>query len=63
MPDVEVMDEGSVVMLRPLTEAANDWIDENIPDDALWFGGALAVEWRYADAIIDGMQCDGLEVQ
>ena len=63
MADIEVLDSGSIVTLRPMTEAAENWIGEHIPDDAMWFGGALVVEWRYADAIICGMQEDGLVVQ
>lgn len=63
MPDVEVNNSGSIVLLRPMTARAEDWMEDNIPDDAMWFGGALAVEWRYADDIIDGMSADGLAVQ
>ena len=62
--DVRVNDQGSVVLLQPITEAASDWIDENIESESWqWFGGALAVEHRYADAIIEGMQSDGLGVR
>ena len=62
--DVRVNDQGSVVLLQPITEAASDWIDENIESEGWqWFGGALAVEHRYADAIIEGMQSDGLGVR
>jgi hypothetical protein len=54
-------DGGSIVLVRPLSEAAEAWLAEHIADDAMWFGGALAVEPRYIEALIDGMVEDGLE--
>ncbi len=60
-PDVTVRNEGSIVLLTPQTDAGKEWTDEHIPQ-AMGFGPALVVEWRYADDIIEGMQRDGLEV-
>jgi hypothetical protein len=54
---------GTIGLLRPLTEAAEEWLDANIADDAQWFGNALAIEHRYIDAIIDGIINDGLSVE
>ena len=42
--DVELEFHGTIILLRPLTPQVTSWIDENIPDEAQWFGGALAVE-------------------
>ncbi len=53
---------GSLWLVRPLTDAAREWIDENVDPDAQWLGGALAVEHRYVQGILEGMQLDGLEV-
>lgn len=61
--DVRVHGSGSVYLLEPVTEAAQEWIDENIPDDAQYLGKNLAVEHRYVDHILEGMQNDGLVVQ
>jgi hypothetical protein len=58
--DVEVQNEGSLMLFRPLTDAAREWINANVPDDAQWFGDALVVEWRYAAPLAEGMQADGL---
>lgn len=58
--DYEVTDHGSIVAVLPLTDAARDWIDENIGDDAMYFGPALAIEHRYAGDILYGMQEAGL---
>ncbi len=63
MADVNIENHGSLVLIRPLTEAASDWLDENISEDAQHFGGAVVVEPRYVEAIVEGMQNDGLEVR
>jgi hypothetical protein len=62
MPDVRVENHGSIFLFQPLSSAAREWIDQNIPDDAQFLGTALAVEHRYAHDIAEGMQADGLEV-
>ena len=61
--DVKIENHGSLVLIRPLTEAGSDWLDENISEDAQHFGAAVVVEPRYVDAIVEGMQNDGLEVR
>lgn len=60
--DVSVQNEGSVILLTPNTEAARDWIDENISSSSTWWGKALVVETRYAGPVIEGMQRAGLVV-
>lgn len=61
--DFEVRDEGTIWLLKPVTQAARDWIGAHIPDEALWFGGAIAVEHRYIDAILCGIGGDGLTIE
>ena len=60
--DVEVTDHGTVVLFRPLTDACRAWIDNNVDEDAMWFGGALAVEHRCAPYLIEGMRGSGLDI-
>lgn len=60
--DVELEFHGTINLLRPLSPQAASWIDENIADEAQWFGGALAVEPRYCPVIVAGMIDDGLAV-
>ena len=63
-PDIRVTDHGSVLLIEPLTPAAKAWIDENVSAEPWqWFGPALAVEPRYAGALLDGAISDGLEVE
>jgi predicted thioesterase len=58
--DVEVSDHGTVVLFALLSEAAENWAQEHLPEDRMTYGGAVAVEHRYAMDIIDGMAGDGL---
>ena len=60
--DVDLALGGLIDLLTPLTPDAQAWIEANIPDDAPRFGGALAVEPRYAPEIVQGMIEDGLAV-
>jgi len=61
--DVSCTFHGSIVLVRPLTDAAKTWIDENVQDDAQWYGGCLVVEPRCFDQLLHGMAVDGaLEV-
>jgi hypothetical protein len=59
--DVRLSFHGSIVLLSPETEAARDWIEAHIDTEtAQFWAGALAVEPRYLDPIVEGMREDGL---
>jgi hypothetical protein len=60
--DAQVENHGTLFLVRPLTEAASDWLDDNVSDDAQYFGGALVVEHRYIAGLVEGMLGDGLNV-
>lgn len=60
LPDIFVRCEGSLFLFEPLTNAAKQWIDENVQTDSQWFGNALVVEWRYAAELAAAMRADGL---
>jgi hypothetical protein len=64
MVDLSVEDHGSVVLLRPLTDTARDWIEEHVSREGFhpdW--PTLVVEPRYVTDIVCGAQADGLEVR
>jgi len=65
MPDVTIINGGSVVLLRPQTDAAREWVEENIGQDNGYqpYWPTVAVEARYVDDILVGMQSDGLEIE
>ncbi len=54
---------GSVYLLTPNTVAACEWLDDHIQDDAQFHGYSLAVEHRYIDDVVRGIQADGLLVE
>jgi hypothetical protein len=45
--DFVIPDEGSIILLRPETDAAQTWIDDHILEDATTWGDAIVVEPRY----------------
>lgn len=58
--DVVISDQGSIVLFRPRSQEAKDWIEENVDPEAMWFGHALVVEHRFASYLIEGMAEAGL---
>lgn len=60
--DFDVTDHGTIVLLTPMTPAAHDWVQENLPDDALTFGPSIAIEHRYAEDVLIGIVEDGLSI-
>ena len=50
----------SVYVLKPLTQEAEDWIEERIDPNATWFGGGIAIEHGYVDDVLMGIEVDGL---
>jgi hypothetical protein len=61
--DFEVQNHGTIFLLRPLTEAANAWVDEFLPEDALTFGNGICVEHRFIADIVRGIQSSDLVVR
>lgn len=58
--DFVIEDNGSIILLRPITEAAKEWIEEHLPEDRMYFGNAVVVEPRYIADIASGIEADGL---
>jgi hypothetical protein len=60
-PDIRVQDEGTIFVLYPLTDAANDWMQDNMHCDSnnFWCDG-MVVEHRYVASILRGMVRGGL---
>jgi hypothetical protein len=63
MPDFRLDNHGSIYLLTPLTPAADDWVNEHLPDDLTTFGPGIAVEHRYIAPIVEGIIDDGLTVK
>ena len=61
-PDFLFEDHFSLILFRMVTPAASQWVDENVSEDAQFFGDALVVEPRYARDLINGIMAAGLVV-
>jgi hypothetical protein len=62
-PDFLVANHGSILILHALTATAREWVDENLPSDAMtWGRNGIVVEPRYIGDIVEGIRADGLEV-
>lgn len=46
---------GSIVLVRPLGATSAQWLRETAPEDASFFGTALAVEPRYIENVINAI--------
>lgn len=60
--DIEVSNHGTLIGLHPVSEAGEEWLTDNLPDDVQCLGTTRFCEPRYAGDIVDGMRGDGLEV-
>jgi hypothetical protein len=60
--DFELLDEGSIWLLRPMTEAAREWVANSISQDSTEWCGGIVVEPRYIRDILDGIDDEGLTV-
>ena len=62
--DFQFEDHGSVCLVRPLNDAARQWLDDNVESEGWqWIGGALACEPRLLPNLADGIEADGFTAQ
>ena len=61
--DVLFHDEGSVIMVEPVTAAGIGWVRVNVPLESWqWIGNRFACEPRMAENLLNGMVEGGLRV-
>ena len=61
--DFALENHGSILLLRPLTTLAREWMNEHLPvenPETQFFAGAIVVEPRYIGPIVEGIVSDGL---
>ena len=58
--DFQVRDEGTLVLLWLISDQAEAWGKEHLPEDAMTWGSAIVIEHRYASDIVAGLAADGL---
>lgn len=64
MTDVSVSDHGAIVLFRPISPPAMVWFEDSVEAAASqWLGGALAVDHRYAQGLLDALVDDGFTVE
>ena len=51
----------TVYLITPLTPECGDWLKENVSDDAMYLGASLAVEHRYVENLVLGLQDQGFK--
>jgi hypothetical protein len=62
--DVQVSDEGTLVLFTPLTEFGIAFIDMEVETEPYqFFGDALAVDHRQAEGLIEFMRENGVVVR
>jgi hypothetical protein len=63
-PDILVENHGSIFLLRPVSFAAQSWLQENvIGEETQMFGNAVVCEPRYVTDIVFGARAEGLLVR
>ena len=62
MSDFQLQPEGTIYVLYPRTDIAQQWVDDHIQDYMSW-GNGVVVEHRYISDIIQGVVQDGLSVE
>jgi hypothetical protein len=58
--DFKVRDCGTVVLLRPMSERASEWIDNNIDLEPWQDKFQIAIEPRMFPDIAEGIRSDGM---
>ena len=53
----------SVYLITPLTRECEDWLKENVSEDAMYLGHSLAVEHRYVEDLVEGLEREGFKYQ
>ena len=48
----QIENHGTILLVRPLTDDAAEWLEYSAPEDAQFIGAAMAVEPRYLMGVI-----------
>ena len=61
MKDFKLVNCQSILVLHPLSEAAQEWVDENpLNDETVISDGGVCIGWRYIYDSINAIKNDGL---
>jgi hypothetical protein len=64
-PDFSIENHGSILLLRPHSDAGKTWLSEHIGKNNGYqpYWPTVVIETRYAASIVDGITIDGLVIQ
>ena len=63
MSDFSISDQGSIFLIRPLNETAQEWLDGNVVSEPWqWVEDALCVETRFARDLVVELEEAGFTV-
>ena len=63
MSDFQIADHGTIISIRPLSEAARQWVEENVVAEPWqWLNGALCAEPRFARDLVEEIAAAGFEI-
>ena len=63
MSDFQIADHGTVISIRPLNDAARQWLAQNVVSEPWqWVQGALCVEARFARDLVLEIEEAGFEI-
>jgi hypothetical protein len=60
--DFELHDEGAIVFLRPVTDAAHDFAANYFSTDSFDWDGGVVIERRYVTEMLEHIDTEGLTV-
>ena len=60
--DFRIENHGSIFLLDPRNATAEAYLGDHVSEEALWFGGAVVVEPRYAGDLIQALQAEGFRI-
>ena len=65
MADVEITDQGSLIIFAIKSTEADEWVQDNVEIPSIaWLGdSSFVVEHNYADALIEGFTGAGFVVE
>jgi hypothetical protein len=61
-PDIQVRNEGTVMVFTPISETGTQFLNALETEDWQWIGPSLVVDHRPAYDLLEGMKMEGLEV-
>jgi hypothetical protein len=61
-PDFRIENHGSIFLFDPQNAQSQNHLRNNVSEEALWFGGALVVEPRYAADLAEALHAEGFQV-